>query len=110
MLSCIYLNDEMIVPRQNHDSDEEELHNAYNELKDEASQVVVWLGKLLADYQSINRAEEIEKERKHCIGDLGGIPSRLDCVIPSRSEELELSIIRGSDKILCVICNIHEIL
>jgi len=54
----------MIVPRQNHDSDEEELHNAYNELKDEASQVVVWLGKQLADYQSINRAEEIAKARE----------------------------------------------
>jgi len=117
------LNDEMITLRQNHDDEREDFQDAYNELKGEASQVVDWLKKQLTDYQSKYRAEEIakaredndlesltksereslvaeiEEERQNWIEDLGGSPSRLDFVIPSRSEELELSIIRGSDSI-----------
>ena len=61
------LNDEMIVLRQNHDADKEELHNAYIELKGEASQVVDWLEKQLADYRSGNHAEEIAKARRTAI-------------------------------------------
>jgi len=112
------LNDEMIASRQDHDDEKEELNTAYNELKREASQIVDWLKKQLIDYQSKHRAEEIakaredddlesltksereslvkeiEEERQNWIGDLGG-----HFVMPSRSEDLEVSIICDSDSI-----------
>lgn len=117
------LNDEMIASRQDHDDEKEELNTAYNELKREASQIVDWLKKQLIDYQSKHRAEEIakaredddlesltksereslvkeiEEERQNWIGDLGGSPSCLNFVMPSRSEDLEVSIICDSDSI-----------
>jgi len=117
------LNNEMINLRRLKNLETEELRDAYNELKDEASQVVDWLKKQLADNQSKHRAEEIakavedndlesltkserehllieiEEERKKWIGDLGGSPSRLDIMVPLKNEQLELSILRGSDSI-----------
>ena len=116
-------NNEMIKLRKNHNAETEELDAAYNELKEEASQVVDWLKKQLADNQSKNRAEEItkamedndlesltnserehllieiEEERKSWIGDLGGSPSRLDFMVPLKNGHPELSILRGSDSI-----------
>jgi len=93
------LSNEMIVLRKNHYAETEELRAAYNELKEEASQVVAWLQKRLVDnhphqqsrddrVEEIARAGEdsdldsltcsereqlsmeIEEERKHWIGDL----------------------------------------
>jgi hypothetical protein len=113
----------MIASRQDHDDEKEELNTAYNELKREASQIVDWLKKQLIDYQSKHRAEEIakaredddlesltksereslvkeiEEERQNWIGDLGGSPSCLNFVMPSRNEDLEVSIICDSESI-----------
>ena len=112
------MNKEMIALRQRHDMDTDELHNAYDELKAEASQLVEWLKKQLAEYQVKDRAEdiaeakddsdlesmtssekmnllnEIEEERNQWIGGLAGGISRLDMMPLALNTDLEL-IIRG---------------
>ena len=93
------LNNEIMALRKNYNAETEELRNAYNELKEEASQVIAWLQKQVADSDNNNNNNNQSRDEHGAVeieiaGDGNGNEedSDLDSLTHSEREQLSMEI------------------
>ena len=93
------LNNEIMALRKNYNAETEELRNAYNELKEEASQVIAWLQKQVADSDNNNNNNNQSRDEHGAVeieiagdGNENEEDSDLDSLTHSEREQLSMEI------------------